>query len=454
MKKAVPIVGTVTVAVVVLVLVLRDAKEPARTASPARSPGAQEGPLEPAPIVIGEDAICFNLAYRGLTCQAGQMEYGFAIGYGRPGSVKDNAFIEAVRTRAAGDVEVVYNRGFQDRPLSAIEIVEQQAKRFYFDANGDGKLSDDEVSEPVKTRDDPNWRQYDFVTPDFSLASAQGEEVPFRAKLSASFYGDSAEPSCMWSPACVLEGTSKINGKDLRLLLFTGGFEGEFFRYGRASYAFLDPREDPEYPPRAILSSLVFHEGTFYQLRFDGTHKEENLRAVLVKDTSPIGDMTLTLQGREALAARISYAAVKGKVDESIHFRIQQTQEFPVGQYVLNSGRFEFGRDDAYDWQVSLSKGPDFTIEQGQTAALELGPPKLVVSSVDENERYNAEMQNLDTFASSNNIYLTPVVEGADGETYSRFQKRDAQQFADVTPHLTIKGPAGQEIVSENLVPG
>lgn len=406
---------------------------------------------EPEPISI-------DLAYRGLDGKAGRMQYGFAMGYGRPRDVEDTPFIEAVRQRAGGDVEIVYNRGFEDRTLSAVEVVDGEPKRFYFDANADGELSDDEITGPANSQTRINSRRFDFVTPDFAMTSETGDKVPFRVKLAVNYYGGNARPSCMWSPACVLEGAGRIAGKERRLVLFVGNLAPDFFQYGRGTYAFLDPGKEVQYPARATLSSLIFYEDTFYKLRFEGSFKEpDSLRAILVRDTSPTGALAVELQGKEELATRIAYASVNGKSDPTVRFQIRKSQEFPVGRYVLQSGQFQFGRGDVRNWQVRFSEGPNFSIEDGKTVTVKLGDPELTVRSVDENKRYSRDVQNLDRFPTGSRIYISPVVSGADGETYSRFQKTQgimaalSRRFSDVKPHLMIEGPSGKQIVDKDL---
>ncbi len=406
---------------------------------------------EPEPISV-------DLSYLGLDCGPGQMQYGYAYGYGRPSSVEDTPFIAAVQKQAKNEVHVVYNPSFPDRMLSAVETVEREAKRFYFDINADGKLSDEEVFEPVVNQQGPNWKEFSFVTSDFSLTSKKGGEIPFRAKLGVNFYGTQDRPSCMWSPACVLEGTAQIGDKKQRLMLFVGSLEGDYFEYGRSRYALLDPEKEYQYPTQSRLSSLIFYEGAFYKLKFEGSFEEQgSLRAILVRDTSPTGTLAVELQGQEKLGAKISYANVDGKSDPTVHFKIQASQEFPIGRYVLQNGQFQFGLENNFNWQVGFSEGPDFSIEDGKTVTLKLGDPEMTVRSVDENKRYTSEVQDLDRFSSNSRIYISPMVSGADGETYTRFQKTQgilgalSRRFSDVKPHLIIKGPSGDNLVDQDL---
>ena len=451
MKKTVPVLAVVILVVIVIALVVMKG-----TKTQPPSPVVRHTPEEvirPRPIEIGDDATWFDLEYRGLTCREGEMQYGFAMGYGRPGDMEDNAFITAVRQRADQDIHLVYNRSFGDRTLSAVETEDRAAKRFYFDCNADGKLTDDEIFEPVTFRESGSSKEYSFVTSDFSVAQEEDQPVPLRVKVSVSFYGQQDQPQCMWSPACILEGSAIFDGSEKRLLLFMGGLDGEFDRYGRSSYALLEADQDMQYPPRATLSSLIFHEGTFYQLRFeDAPEPGRPQRVALVEDTSPTGLLAVELQGSEALAARVGYATVKGKADKSIHFQVRKTQQFPVDEYVLEQGQFQFGQNEEFDWTVSFSEGPEFRIEDNKTSTLELGEPQLAVSSVDEHKRYSSDVKDLATFTSQDRIYLSPKVTGIKGEAYARFQKRDdGGRFNDVKPHLVIKGPTGEEIVSQDL---
>jgi hypothetical protein len=412
----------------------------------------REQPIIPRKIEIGDEAVWFDMTYRGLTCEKGTMRYGFAMGFGRPSNIEDTDFIKAVRKRARNGVHLVHNRYFTDRTLSAVEAEGREAKLFYFDCSGDGKLSDDEIFTPTNTEEYGSTKQYSFVTSDFVMESQAKKTVSMRLKLTASFHGTQDRPSCMWSPACILEGEAEVDGGKAKLILFMGGLSGNYTEFGRASYALLEADQgDMEYPPRATLSSLIFHNDKFYQLRFEGSHEDgKTLRVALVPDTSPTGHLAVNIKGREDLKAEVSYATVKGASDKSIHFRIRGSQEFPVDKYVLDSGQLDLGESEDAKWSVSF-KGPEFSIEEGETSVLEFGEPKMTVSSIDENNRYSPDVKERDTFSTNDRIYLTPKVVGLKGETYSRFRKREGNRYSDVEPHLTVTDSSGKQIVSKNL---
>lgn len=445
----------VVLAVVLVIAIVLTRKIQQRSEPPVPPPVAEE-PIVPREIEIGDDATWFDMAYRGLTGEKGTMQYGFAMGYGTPGNIEETPFIKAVRKRAKNDVHLAYNPSFTDRTLSAVEAEGREAKLFYFDCDGNGKISDDEIFAPADVEEySSSSKQYRFITSDFPLKSTAGEEVPFRAQLGASFYGDQDTLSCMWSPACVLEGQAEVEGGETKLILFMAGLDGDFTRFGRASYALMPAGQDLEYPPRATLSSLIFHNDKFYQLRFEGSCEEGNtLRVALVPDKSPTGHLAVDIKAAEDLKAKVSYATVKGASDKSIHFRMSGSQQFPVDQYVLESGQLEYGKDEDTNWSVSFSQGPKFSIEQGETSTLNLGEPKMAVSSIDENKRYHPEAEDRDTFSANERIYLGPKITGLKGEVYSRFRKQDKAGgggYEDLEPHLTITDSSGTEIVSQDL---
>jgi len=131
--------------------------------------------------------------------------------------------------------ETIYNPNFKGAEWSAVEIKDRKAVALYIDLDTNGKFSNNEKILPIQNPGPGSSNRSEFVTPDFILKTQESRQVPFRALLQVDFYGQPARLNCMWSPSCVLEGTSTVNGQQAKLILFANGFSGSFKEFGRSS---------------------------------------------------------------------------------------------------------------------------------------------------------------------------------------------------------------------------
>jgi hypothetical protein len=258
----------------------------------------------------------------------------------------------------------------------------------------------------------------------------------------------------MWSPACVMEGSGPFKGKDTKFVLKLGNMDGQFTQWGRSQFSLIPSDEDTGgYVPQSRLSSLIFHDGTFYQFRFEGRDEEAGkVTAVLVEDETPTGKLAVKLEGKEAMDAAVSYASVSGADDKTVQFSIRNSQEYPADQYVLNSGQFSYGTSGDHDYSVDFSKGPSYTITADTTASVVMGNCDVAVSSIDENRRYYNDVKELAEFDKDMSVYLSLKVRGVGGALYTRFKQRDGNdQYQDIKPHMTITDASGKTIESKDL---
>ena len=397
-------------------------------------------------------AIVFDMEYHGLSDKPDELRYNSYWGFGQ--SPAETPFLAEVKKNAK-DIEEVYNPNFKGAEWSAVEIKNKQAVALYFDLNADGKLSSNEKILPVKNSESMPDNRTEFVTPDFVMTSRDGSQVQFRALLQVSFYGQQSRPNFMWSPSCVLEGTSTINGKPAKLILYSNGFTGSFEDFGGSSLSLLTGKQETgSYVPGQTLSSIFNYEGQFYNMKFNGRYgKNSKVRSILTKYTGAIGQLTVALSSDGDLKSELDSATISGNKDNTINFSIPNNQSMlPVGDYKLNRGYIRYGVKDDNEWRLSFTEGPEFTINTNQMCELKPGKPVLTVSAVDENKRYQNDVKEQTTYADGANIYISRKITGKSGELYGRFsQRQENSVYTDIEPEIKIVDSEGKEVVAAKI---
>jgi hypothetical protein len=296
----------------------------------------------------------------------------------------------------------------------------------------------------------------EFLTPDFMMKTEDNNKVPFRALLTARTYNNQSNLNFMWSPSCVLEGTSKINGQSSKLILFTNGFEGSFDKFGRCSY-YLNKSDENigRYIPTQTLSSIINYNGQFYNLKLEGSHEEgKTIRAVLEKYTGTTGKLTTKLAGNTELKTKLNSASLIGTKDTTVYFNISGDQaELPTGAYKLNSGYINYETADDNQYRLNFTEGPEFAVEADKTTTAEIGKPELSISAVDESKRYQSDVKEETVYAKGKTILLSRNVTGKAGELYGRFAQIDknTKSETNIKPSIKIVGPDGKEIASADM---
>lgn len=401
---------------------------------------------EPSP-----GAIVFDMKYRGLSGGKDELRYSSYWGFGQ--REEQTPFLAELK-KTGTQFAAVYNSHFKGAEWSAVEVKDNKAVAFYFDLNADGKVSENEKILPIEATDPGSAAsRAEFVTPDFTTTAPKGHQVQFRAVLQATFYGQSSAPNCMWSPSCVLEGTSTLAGKPTKLILFASGFPGSFTEFGRSSYSLLAGDEEiGQYVSRATLSSLINSESRYYHLKLHGTHeKGKCVRAVLEEYTGPTGEVAVKLAGNSALEASLSSASLVGNEDNTIRFSVADGQSvLPAKSYLLSSAYINYGAGTTDQCRVNVTQGPEFEIDAGKTCNVELGKPVLSVRAIDEKQRYQSDAKDQSVFSENTTIFLTPKIVGKAGELYGRFTQKagSSGDYEDITPTIRIVDSAGKDVAS------
>ena len=398
-------------------------------------------------------AIVFDMKYRGLSGGKDELRYNSYWGFGGSGE-NESQFIKTLK-KSIKELQPVNNRYFKGAEWSAVELKDNEAVAFYIDLNADAKVSDNEKILPIPTEAQRTSRSTEFVTPDFIMSTRDGHQVPFRALLRVAFYGSSSRPQCMWSPSCVLEGTSAIDGETAKLTLFTNGFSGSFKDFGRSRFSLQTSEEKTgRYVPQQTLSSLVNQEGQFYCLKLFGSHeKGKTIRAILEKYAGATGELAINLAGETNLKAKLSSARIMGNKDTNIYLDIGGQSILPAEVYKLSNGYIEYGAKEKNEWRMSFSEGPEFTIAPEKTCNVEFGKPALSVSAIDEKKRYSSDAKGQSIFSKGTTIYLSPKIKGKAGELYGRFSQRgpNSRRQTDKEPKVRIVDADGKEVASAKM---
>jgi hypothetical protein len=440
------IVGLIIIAVIVVgVLFLQKGTE----SDVEREAEVMEFPT-PAP-----GAIVFDMKYHGLSGEKDELRYNSYWGFG--GNKDDTPFIASLK-KDIKELHTVYHPNFGKAQYSAVEVKDKKAVALYFDLNADEKFSDNEKILPIPADKSANSRGSEFVTPDFMINTDDGKQVPFRALLQVNFYGDSSRPNCMWSPSCVLEATSIVNGEPVKLILYSSyDFSLFFNKYGRCSYSLLRTGEDSgRHVSRQTLSSIINHDGEFYYLRLYGSHeKGKSIRAVLEKYTGQTGEIAVEFSGKTKLVSRVSYMNIVGTDDKTIQFNVSSAQtKLPTGVYQLKRSRINYGKEKDNEWQLDyITEGPEFTIKADKTGNIEIGNPVLTVSAVDESRRYHSDVKERTTFSKDMNIYISRIIKGKTGELYGKFSRKDNNnnRLEALEPDIRILDKDGKEVVADKI---
>jgi hypothetical protein len=391
-----------------------------------------------------DDAVVFEIAYRGLESSHDEYAHIAHWGFGHPEGGKSE-FIKSVE-KVATNAKAVYNPSFKGAEWAAIEYDGEKPKMLYFDVNADGELSADERISPCDKPD--KYGRIEFVTPDFVMTTQDDRKVPFRTFVQAT----PGNINGVWCPLCVLQGCSEINGAKVRLTLLTNGFSGLYTEFGVSKYAMKE--EDGGNEHSGMLSSLINYGDVFYHMRFLKSLKNETgIRVVLEKDTSDIGEVAIKPIGNEGVKVKLNHAGISGAADETINFVVGggKAVKLPVGEYVIDRGRTFYGKEKDDDFWVSFSAGPTVKVEAGELLELEIGEPRIKVIAIDRKDRDRSDVEDATSFEKGTTVFLWPLITGMASERYSSFNRFESSRRVDVEPTLEIRDAGGKVIASGTM---
>jgi hypothetical protein len=411
--------------------------------------GRAEDSIEPE-----QETFVFEMTYRGLGLPKDEPLYNISVGYSGSNDANDSSFIQALKAKVE-NVQTICNRNFRGAKWSAIELEGRNPVAFYFDLNADGKVSDHEKILPLP---ESEWLSGDpeFITPDFMLNKRDGRQIPFRVLLRVDRSGRStgrpSRPSCSWSPHCILEGTSVIDGETATLILFADGTSGSFTKFGSCSY-FLHigekkNEETERFKPKPPLSRIINHNGTFYHLNLIGNHeKDQSVRTELKKYTGAVSEVVFKATGDKPLDINLDFPWGIGCKEKDLYFKVSGDRlKLPVGSYAFTKGYVHYGADTENQWRV-LIEDLEMKVGLRKVETIELDKPVLTVTAEDVNKKEDAKNQT--AFSKGAKIRFASTIRGASGGRYDRFYQKYVNTHGDerVDPKIRIVDSDGGEII-------
>jgi hypothetical protein len=397
------------------------------------------------------EKVAMELTYRGLD---GPGEFLFTAFWGDSFQGAKSDFVRSLGLPE----ERVYSVSFPSAlglDYAAIELDGRTAKALYIDLDKNGALSDDERLAPIMQGGPAPLKLGDttqqFITPDLELCEEGQRKAPYRMRLLCSWTGDTLNFACC--PACVWEGTTRLQGTAARLTLFDFNLNGSFQDFGEDGYILeVDGTVQENHHIRSSrpLSPMVAFQSRFYELSFLGREGEEGFGGVFESMELSETKLELEVASAEEIQPELKEARFRSIHDKSAIFRLDDLESaIPTGAYKLDHGYLYYGVEEI--WKASLRKESEILVMPDEACRMKLGNPGLKVLVYDLLAKRESGDEDCTVFPEGAYLRISREITGESGEIYRRFYKKYLFHYLKIEPQVRILNAEGDDVASGRL---
>jgi hypothetical protein len=337
---------------------------------------------------------------------------------------------------------------------AAIEMDGDRAKALYFDLDGDEALSEGERILPIAQEGSIppgiEWNDQYFITPDMELNTPRGLKLPYR--LSLNVFRDGPVMMAYWSPWCVWEGTARLKGVPVRLVLFDLDFNGSFHEFDRDGYSLNleGEAENDLYISSRKLSRTIAFKQRRYKLNFLGHEGKEGFGVVFESEKLSTSKLMLDVDSANEINPELLDACFRSiDADPVLMYQFDLEPELPCGAYQLDHGYLHYHGDGS--WKVSLRRKDKILVQPDTPCRLKFGNPELAVKVFDLLSKGKSGGDASTRFPDDAFLRISREIKGGGEEVYRRFYKKSLFGFAKIEPQLRILNAQGDEVASGRL---
>jgi hypothetical protein len=380
--------------------------------------------------VEGGEAV-FDLEYHVLPDPHGRVFNYRLLSFGSRSDVPQDEFTKSLNLTGPG---IIYEMNPRLKELGwiAVDYREERNPYVYIDLDGNRKYTPNERIVATGSKNE-------VITPDIQLHVDNDQTLPYRLwlKINQKFIrfdhdrgwvDEDSRYIKAWSPACIFEGTSELDGEVYRMILFDYNVNGRFNDFGQdriliESENQIETRTSNGEALNArsitkILSHLIYFNDTFYRLVIE----DDMSQATLTKDNSPHGKMKLALQYDKEAWVKMKKVNIGENNRKDVFYEIPSLDSgeitLPAGTYFINSASIEYGYKEDEKWDIKVEKSAPFSVTGNSDQLFQLSPPSLTLSTVTY-ERMIQGMENRSVFKEGETVCIVPELTGQKGEEYS-----------------------------------
>jgi len=430
------------------------------------------------PSIFSRDTIVFEMTYRGLNDLSGPHSPRLFSPFSQRGE-PNSPFYQALKTQTE-DLHPVRCPFLKGSEWAGYEMKAGKPSVFYMDLNTDGHVAQNEAFQGTPPPDTFPSEAVMFQTPDFSLRTVNGHDIPYR--LSMMVVGPPDGPlDCYWAPFYVLEGRATIAEENVRLVLYPRKVNDDGTECERAHFSLsLDEEGSDKKPRRHVLGPLVRYDDEFYRLKIPGSSGQQRaLKVMLEKDGRPKGRLKIYLDDTQGIKS-LNYASrVRHTVDPKVCLDTQlDASEMPrdlwdllfgttcdayvpahqtPGETILPEGRydieavlFHYGLSEPNEWKVLAQNIPTQTIRRDVTTEVTLVAPLLSVEVLSSDRAITSD-KGVYHVDANDLISVTLQTKGPDGAVYSNFHYGESSEFRGVSATVHVVDDHGNQVVSTDM---